>query len=93
VAVGKDEHVLLGACKWQEREVGEGVVDQLYEHRALLGPKAARARLALFARRGFSADVQKRASGEDILLVTAADLFTEAVNLPASDLMIDSELV
>jgi uncharacterized protein len=75
VAVGRDHHLLLGSCKWREREVGEDVLDQLYAHRALLGPKAARARLALFARRAFSAVVRARAQQEDILLVTAADLF------------------
>jgi AAA+ ATPase superfamily predicted ATPase len=75
VAVGKDQHVLLGACKWRDRDVGEDVLDQLYTHRALLGPKAARARLALFARRSFSAGVRKRAERENVLLVTAADLF------------------
>jgi uncharacterized protein len=75
VAVGKEQHLLLGACKWREREVGEDVLDQLYAHRALLGPKAARARLALFARRAFSAPVRERAPQENILLVTASDLF------------------
>jgi AAA+ ATPase superfamily predicted ATPase len=75
VAVGQDRHVLLGSCKWRDREVGEDVLDQLYAHRALLGPKAARARLALFARRGFGAIVRRRAQEEDVLLVTAGDLF------------------
>lgn len=77
VAIGRDQHVLLGSCKWRRREVGEDVLDQLYAHRALLGPKAARARLALFAGRGFSATVRKRAEQENVLLVTASDLFAE----------------
>jgi AAA+ ATPase superfamily predicted ATPase len=77
VAVGKDRHLLLGSCKWRERDVGESMLDQLYEHRALLGPKAARARLALFARSGFSPAVRARAQREDVLLVTAADLFAD----------------
>lgn len=74
-AMGKDGYTLLGSCKWREREVGESVLDELYQHRALLGPKAAQARLALFARRAFSAGVRARAARENVLLVAAADLF------------------
>ncbi|MGH7882207.1 MAG: ATP-binding protein [Candidatus Dormibacteraceae bacterium] len=75
VALGKDEYILLGSCKWRKGEVGESVLDQLYVHRALLGPKAARARLALFARHGFSERVQERARLGDVLLVTAGEMF------------------
>jgi AAA+ ATPase superfamily predicted ATPase len=74
VAMGKDEYVLLGACKWRQGDVGVDVLDQLYAHRALLGPKAARASLGLFARRGFSASLRRRAEQEHVLLVTAADV-------------------
>jgi AAA+ ATPase superfamily predicted ATPase len=77
VAIGRDNHLLLGSCKWRERDVGEDVLDQLYAHRALLGPKAARARLALFARRGFSPVVRARAEQEGVLLVTARELFEQ----------------
>jgi len=35
----------------------------------------ANARLALFARRGFTRRLQQRAAREDVLLVSAADLF------------------
>lgn len=75
VATGRDRHVLLGSCKWRKGDVGEDVLDQLYAHRALLGPKAARAHLALFARQRFSSGVQRRAAQENVLLVTASDLF------------------
>jgi hypothetical protein len=76
--MGKDRYVLLGSCKWRRGEVGEDVLDQLYAHRALLGPKAARAHLALFARQTFSAEVRRRAAQEHVLLVTAPDLFAES---------------
>ena|SRR5690348_2054131 len=75
VAMGKDRYVVLGSCKWRKGEVGADVLDQLYAHRALLGPKAARARLALFARHAFTAEVRRRAEQEDVALVTTPDLF------------------
>jgi hypothetical protein len=40
-----------------------------------LGPKAARAQLALFARERFSARLRAAAAEEGVLLVSAADLF------------------
>lgn len=51
VAYRQDRYLLLGSCRWRDREVDEKVLDQLYAHRAMLGARAARARLALFARR------------------------------------------
>jgi AAA+ ATPase superfamily predicted ATPase len=74
VGVRRHRYQLLGSCKWR-RTVDEDVLDQLYEHRAALGGSAARARLALFARDGFSDRVLERANDENLLLVTAADLF------------------
>ncbi len=74
VGVRRHRYELLGSCKWR-RTVDESVLDQLYEHRASLGGKAARARLALFARDGFSQGIHERAGQEGVLLVTAGDLF------------------
>ena len=75
VAAAKGAFLLVGSCKWSVRPVDASVLDQLCEHRALLGGRAARARLALFSRSGFSEGVRARASDEGVVLVTAADLF------------------
>jgi hypothetical protein len=74
VAMKGGDYILLGSCKWAEK-VNEGVLNELYESRAALGKQAARARLALFGRRGFGARVRERAETENVLLVTANDLF------------------
>jgi hypothetical protein len=74
VAMRRRDYVLLGSCKWSSR-VGEGVLNQLYEHRALLGPRAAQARLAVFSRNGFTSSLVARAAAENVSLLTAADLF------------------
>ncbi len=74
VGVRKGRYSLLGSCKWA-RTAGVQVLDDLRVGQAALGGKAARARLAIFARRGFSAELRRRAAEEDVLLVTAADLF------------------
>lgn len=76
VGVGRHRYQLLGSCKWR-RTVDEDVLEELYDHRAALGGKAARARLALFAREGFTARVRERAAKEGVILVTAADLFAD----------------
>jgi len=73
--VDKSRYVLLGSCKWQRGLLGPGALDQLYDHRALLGAKAARARLVIFARDGFRADLHERAQDEGVLLCTTEDLF------------------
>lgn len=74
VGVRKGRYALLGSCKWR-RTVGAEVLDDLHEAQAALGGKAMGARLALFARRGFTAELRERAADERVLLVTAADLF------------------
>ena len=74
VGVRKGRYALLGSCKWR-RTVGVDVLDDLHEAQAALGGKAMGARLALFARRGFTAELRERAEAERVLLVTAADLF------------------
>lgn len=74
VGTRKGRYSLLGSCKWR-RTVGGDVLDALHDAQASLGGKAARARLALFARRGFTPELTARAADEQVLLVTAADLF------------------
>lgn len=75
VAVDKRGYGLLGSCKWWRQEVGQNVLDDLCGAKALLGPAAARARLVLFARAGFTSELRRRAEREKVALVTAADLF------------------
>jgi hypothetical protein len=54
----------------------QAALDELRDAQAALGGKAVRARLAIFARRGFDPALRRRAAAEDVLLVTAAaDLF------------------
>lgn len=74
VGVRRHRYELLGSCTWR-RTVDEDALDELYEQRAALGGKAARARLVLFAREGFTDSLRERAVGENVVLVTAADLF------------------
>jgi hypothetical protein len=74
VGVGKHRYRFLGSSKWR-RTVGARELATLREARATLGGSAATARLALFARDGFDERVVERAEEEDVLLVTARDLF------------------
>jgi hypothetical protein len=66
---------LLGSCKWSKNLVREDVLDDLYSARSHLGPKAAQAKLALFARAGFAEPLKSRARREGVVLVDAAQLF------------------
>jgi AAA+ ATPase superfamily predicted ATPase len=74
VGIRRHAYELLGSCKWR-RTVDVDAIDELYEQRAALGAKAARARLLLFAREGFTGRARERAADEGVLLFTAADLF------------------
>lgn len=74
VGVRRHRYELLGSCRWS-RTVDEDALDHLYEQRAALGGKAAKARLSLFAREGFTDRLRARAADEGVILVTAADLF------------------
>jgi hypothetical protein len=74
VGVRKHRYVLVGSCKWR-RVVGIDVLEDLYAKQEELGPRAARAMRVLFAREDFTPDLRARAAEEDVLLVTAADLF------------------
>jgi len=74
VGVAKGRCTFLGSCKWGRR-AGVQVLDDLHDAQAALGGKAMTAQLAIFARSGFDAALRRRAAEEDVLLVTAADLF------------------
>jgi AAA+ ATPase superfamily predicted ATPase len=75
VTLDKSGYALLGSCKWWSKKVGENVLDELYEARTALGPKAAQARFAIFSRSGFTTGLVRRAEREGVALVQATDLF------------------
>ena len=74
VGVRKNRYVLVGSCQWR-KTVGTDVLGALRAQQEALGPKAARARLAIFAREGFTDELREEALEDQMLLVTAADLF------------------
>lgn len=67
-------YTLLASVKWA-KSVGTADLDELERARDHLGARAARARLVLFARRGFTSRLRDRAARDHVALVTAADLF------------------
>ncbi len=69
------QYTLFGSCKWSRRAVGEDALDALLASRDAAEGRTANARLAIFARRGFTPSLQRRAASEDVLLLNAADLF------------------
>ncbi len=71
----KKGYSLLGSCKWSKNALREDVLDDLTRARALLGPRAACANLALFAREGFSEALRVRARREGVTLVDVDHLF------------------
>jgi AAA+ ATPase superfamily predicted ATPase len=71
----RDRYTLLGSCKWSRRLVDEDALDALLLSRDAIAGRTAEARLALFARRGFTQSLQRRAAREGVFLVTATDLF------------------
>ncbi|MBO0802134.1 MAG: ATP-binding protein [Nocardiopsaceae bacterium] len=74
VGTGRHRYVLLGSCKWR-RTVDIDVLDQLRDHQAQLGGRAAAARLIIFGREHFTRALRERAAEEGVHLVSAADLF------------------
>lgn len=68
----RGRYELLGSCKW-DRSAGTEVLEQLLGHRDEL-PKAAAARLAIFAR-GFKPQLRRRAAEEGVALVDVEELF------------------
>jgi AAA+ ATPase superfamily predicted ATPase len=73
VATRKERPLLLGSCKWSTR-APVTALEELRRAQARLGPAAAGARLALFAR-GFTHQLRRRAGEEGVRLIGAADLF------------------
>jgi len=67
-------YVLLGSCKWR-RNAGIEVLSDLRRRQSALGPAALDARLAVFARERFTTELRRVAEADEVLLVTAADLF------------------
>jgi AAA+ ATPase superfamily predicted ATPase len=74
VGTSRHRYVLLGSCKWR-RSVDVEVLDQLRDHQAALGGHAVAARLVIFGREQFTAELRMRAVNEGIRLVSAAQLF------------------
>jgi AAA+ ATPase superfamily predicted ATPase len=74
VGARKGRYVLVGSCKWR-KTADVDVLADLERQQDALGRKASRARLAIFAREGFSEALRDRAAEDAVLLVTAADLF------------------
>jgi hypothetical protein len=75
VTLEKKGYGLLGSCKWRRSRMGVAELDDLHRARAALGPRAAQAKLVLFARGGFTRQVVERAALEKVSLVGLADLF------------------
>lgn len=73
VAMGGRDYSLLGSCKWS-RNADDHVIERLQTHRALLGPRAAQAQLAVFAR-GFSQRARELATRTAVRLVKVDELF------------------
>ena len=74
VGTSRHRYVLLGSSKWR-RSVDIDVLDQLRDHQAALGGHAATARLVIFGREQFTAELRDRAADEGIRLLSAAQLF------------------
>jgi len=73
--VDRHQYTLLGSCKWSRRLVDEDVLEALLRSRDAIDGRTANAQLALFARRGFTSSLRRRATREGVLLVSAAELF------------------
>jgi len=72
VGTSRGRYDLLGSCKWG-RAASVAALRQLLAQRDALA-KAGAARLAIFAR-GFTADLEREAQAEDVLLVGVERLF------------------
>lgn len=74
VGVRKGRCVLLGSCK-RCKTADLDVLTDLLDQQQALGPLATHARLAVFAREGFTERLRRRAAELEALLITAGDLF------------------
>ena len=68
-ASAAENALLLGEARYTSRPVGSNVLAELGGKAARLTPSGWRAHLALFARSGFSAELQERAGREGVFLV------------------------
>ncbi len=75
VAVDKRGYTVLGECKWWKSLVDGDVLDDLFDARTAIGPKANQAELVLFSKTGFTDELEARAQREDVHLFTVDDLF------------------
>jgi hypothetical protein len=75
VGVRRHRYVLVGSCKWR-RTADLDVLADLRRQQDTLGAKAARARLAIFARDGFTDALREQAVEDDVLLIAAHELFS-----------------
>ena len=67
----------LGEAKWSAAPVGRGILGRLERKRALLGERAARAKLLLFSSAGFDRGLAAHARGrQDVELVDLRRLYT-----------------
>jgi hypothetical protein len=76
-----DGSMLYGECKWSEGKIGEGILDKLIERaeRTAYGRGNDRRYFALYARKGFTNDVQQRAAEDPrIVLHTPNTILGEA---------------
>ncbi|MGH2880984.1 MAG: ATP-binding protein [Solirubrobacteraceae bacterium] len=71
----KHQYTLFGSCKWSRRLVDEDALDALIRSVDAVEGRTSGARLVLFARRGFTRSLQRRAAREGVLLVRSGDLF------------------
>lgn len=74
VGVRKHQYVTVGSCKWR-KTADIDVLSDLRRQQDALGPQAANARLAIFAREGFTEQLREQAARQNVSLFTAADLF------------------
>ena len=78
VGIADDGEVLLAECKWSNNPVGVDILDDLKQKAdyvlADVDTKAPRVRFALFARSGFTAELQRRARTEFIHLFSVEDV-------------------
>jgi AAA+ ATPase superfamily predicted ATPase len=72
----RDRYTLLGSCKWSKRLVDEDVLEALMRSRDAIDRRAENAKLVLFARRGFTRSLRRRAASEGVMLVSSDELFS-----------------
>lgn len=75
IGVNNKGYTLLGSCKWWKDKAGENVLDDLLAGRALLGPQASQAELAIFSKSGFNDKLTARAENEGVHLIHVDELF------------------